>query len=291
MTVSLFSRSAMLSPLLALTLLALAACHATSPVIQPRPAALNSSPSTASEMRVADAALQSGNIPMAVSIYEREMTAHPNSLPALQGLADAMYLSGDNARAQQLYARAQQASNGARGPVIGLARVALREHRFDDAIALYKPLVAADPADTLAWEGLGTAWDMKGAHGKAQEVYRAALKANPTDMALSNNLGLSLILDGQPREGANVLLNIASSPNAPAQARQNLALAYGMLGNDEAAARILSMDLPKASVADNLRYYQQVRSTIASAAPVKGSPAAGAKVPADRAAPASSIVR
>ena len=291
MKASLFRRPALLSSLLALAMLALAGCHATNPIVQARPVALNSSPSAASELRVADAALQSGNIPMAVSIYERELTAHPNSLPALQGLADAMYMSGDNARARQLYARAQQESHDARGPGIGLARIALRERRFDDAIALYQPLVDANPNDSLAWEGLGTAYDMKGAHDKAQQIYRTALKANPTDMALASNLGLSLILAGQPREGANVLLDIASSPNAPVQARQNLALAYGMLGNEDAAARILSMDLPKASVADNLRYYQQIRSTIGSAADAKSPLTPLAKKAADRSAPAGSVVR
>jgi Flp pilus assembly protein TadD len=77
------------------------------------------------------------------------------------------------------------------------------------------------------------------------------------------NLGLSLILGGNPREGANVLLDITRFPAAPPQARQNLALAYGLLGNTEAAAEILARDLPKASVKDNLRYYEIQRARLA----------------------------
>jgi Flp pilus assembly protein TadD len=76
---------------------------------------------------------------------------------------------------------------------------------------------------------------------------------------LSVNLGLSLTLSGDPRQGANVLLDVTRFPAAPPQARQNLALAYGLLGNEDAAAAILSRDLPKASVQDNLRYYELQR--------------------------------
>jgi hypothetical protein len=73
---------------------------------------------------------------------------------------------------------------------------------------------------------------------------------------------LSLILGGNPREGANVLLDVTRYPEAPPQARQDLALAYGLLGNTEAAAEILGRDLPKASVQDNLRYYEIQRQRL-----------------------------
>lgn len=252
------------SPLIAFSVLVLCACHASQPIVQPRPSVLNNTPSTASEFRIADAALQSGNVQMASSIYERELSSHPDSVPALQGLGDTLFITGDNEHARQMYEKALQIAPGRREPAIGLARIAIRERRFDDAIALYRPLVTASPADVLAWEGLGTAYDLKGEHDAAQNIYRAGLKANPAEMALRSNLGLSLVLGGKPRDGANILLDIASSPNAPPQARQNLALAYGVLGNSDAAGRILSMDLPKASVKDNLRYYEEVRTLLAT---------------------------
>lgn len=266
----------------------LAACGSAAPRAQiptPRPTMLNTSPSTTSEMHIADTALQGGNVQMAASIYERELTVHPDSTEALQGLADAMYLSGDNARARTLYEHAGQIAKGARGPRLGLARVAVRERRFADAVALYRPLVTANPNDAVSWAGLGTAYDMSGDHRSAQDTYRAGLKASPGDLALRSNLGLSLVLDGQPREGANVLLDIAGGPSAPPQARQNLALAYGVLGNDEAASRILALDLPKASVTDDLRYYEAVRTLLASR-PASDKPVRGPAVTDTTDAPA-----
>jgi Flp pilus assembly protein TadD len=262
------------------TLAILAGCQTTqrAQMATPRPAMLNSSPSDTSEMKIADTALRGGNIQMAGSIYERELAAHPDSIEALQGLADSNYIGGDTGRARPLYERADVLSKGARGPRLGLARVALREHRFADAIAMYEPLVKANPADAVSWAGLGSAWDLSGNHRKAQEAYRTGLAASPGDMALRSNLGLSLVLDGEEREGANQLLDIAGSSSAPPQARQNLALAYGVLGNDEAASRILSMDLPKASVADNLRYYDAVRALLAVRPAFAPTPKLGAAV-------------
>ncbi|WP_345814959.1 tetratricopeptide repeat protein [Paraburkholderia sp. PREW-6R] len=264
------------SALLAATLLA--ACGSSAPRAQipmPRPTVLNTSPSTASELHIANTALQGGNVQMAASIYERELAAHPDSTEALLGLAEANYIEGDMSHARALYERAGQIAKGARGPRLGLARVAIRERRFADAILLYQPLVAANPADAVAYAGLGTAYDMSGRHSDAQSVYRKGLVATPGDVALRTNLGLSLVLDGQPREGANLLLDVANSPSAPPQARQNLALAYGVLGNDDAAGRILSVDLPKGSVNDDLRYYDAVRALLAKqpasdAPPVRG---------------------
>jgi len=112
----------------------------------------------------------------------------------------------------------------------------------------------------MASAGLGAALDLKGDHAGAQAVLRQALKANPGDPLLSVNLGLSLVLGGNPREGANVLLDVTRYPGAPPQARQDLALAYGLLGNTEAATEILGKTLPKASIQDNLHFYEIQRA-------------------------------
>ncbi len=50
-------------------------------------------------------------------------------------------------------------------------------------------------------------------------MLRDGLKRNPGDMSLSINLGLSLVMAGKPRDGANVLLDVTCFPAAPPQAR------------------------------------------------------------------------
>jgi Flp pilus assembly protein TadD len=223
-----------------------------------------SSPSDQSELRIADTALDSGNLDMATTVYERIVKSHPNSVEGLTGLGNTLYAVGDFTRAGVYYDKANAVDAKAVGALIGQGRVAIHQRRLDDAIATYHRLLVVVPNDPTAVAGLGAAIDLKGDHAAAQAVLRDGLKHNPGDPTLSVNLGLSLILGGNPREGANVLLDVTRYPAAPSQARQDLALAYGLLGNTEAAAEILSQDLPKASVQDNLRFYAIQRSRLPS---------------------------
>jgi Flp pilus assembly protein TadD len=256
-------------------LLAASACTTTTQhVTDTRPVTLNSSPNSMSELRIAQTALESGNVDMATTLYDKVVQADPKSIPGLTGLGDTLYAVGDFTRAGVYYQRASAVDADAPAPLIGIARVAIHQRRFDDAITTYRHILAKSPNDPLASAGLGAALDLKGDHAAAQAVLRQALKANPGDPMLSVNLGLSLVLGGDPREGANVLLDVTRYPEAPPQARQDLALAYGMLGNTEAAAEILGKDLPKASVQDNLRFYEIQRSRLARPA---GNPTAQTK--------------
>jgi Flp pilus assembly protein TadD len=173
---------------------------------------------------------------------------------------------GDFTRAGVYYERAVQVEPKAIQPMIGIARVAIHQRHFDAAIASYQKVLVLMPNNTLALAGLGTALDLKGEHAAAQTLLRQALQANPGDPNLSIDLGLSLVLGGDPRSGANVLLDVTRYPGAPPQARQDLALAYGLLGNTQAAAEILGGDLPKASVQDNLRFYEIQRQRLAGIA-------------------------
>lgn len=228
----------------------------------PRPIVSQRGNDPMSDMRVAESALSAGDTDLATTLFQKVLKANPQSLPATIGLGDAMYQTGDLARAGVLYAQVAATAPDDPRAQLGLARVALRERRLDDAAALYRRLVVAHPDSSVAAQGLGVVLDLQGRHTEAQAVYRAALRQHPEAQGLKTNLGLSLILAKRAREGANVLLDVAALPGAPVQARENLALAYGLLGNDDAAKRILIGDMPAASADDNLRFYQIVRARL-----------------------------
>jgi Flp pilus assembly protein TadD len=241
-------------------LLATSACTTTEHVTETHPVLRNSSPGTMGELRIAETSLNSGNIELATSLFDKIVKADPTSVPGLTGLGDTLYAVGDFTRAGVYYQKASSFDPAAVAPLIGIARVAIHQRRFDDAVSTYRVVLARAPNDPMASAGLGAALDLKGDHTGAQAVLRKALEANPGDPVLSVNLGLSLVLGGDPREGANVLLDVTRYPGAPPQARQDLALAYGLLGNSEAAAEILGKTLPKASIQDNLRFYEIQRT-------------------------------
>ncbi|KVU52326.1 tetratricopeptide repeat protein [Burkholderia cepacia] len=234
------------------------------PGIQTRPVLSHKSDDPQAELRIADSALAGGNVDLASTLYEKVLAKHPESLAARLGLGDVNYRAGDLERARILYDEAQRQAPAELGPRLGLARVALRQRRLDEAAQRYRDLLAAQPNHPLAAEGLGTVLDLQGRHADAQVVYRDALRAHPDAQGLRVDLGLSLVLSNRPREGVNVLLDVAGLPSAPWQARQNLAFAYGVLGNTDSAKKLLSADLPASAVADNLRFYQAVRARLAS---------------------------
>ncbi|MGU7771998.1 tetratricopeptide repeat protein [Burkholderia sp. MR1-5-21] len=257
------TRTAMRALALALVLPALAG-GCSSPDVRTRPVLSHKSDDPQTELRIADSALAGGNVELAGTLYEKVLAAHPDSLAARVGLGDVNYRTGDLERARMLYAEAGRQAPAELGPQVGLARVALRQRRLDEAGERYRALLAAQPNLPLAAEGLGTVLDLQGRHADAQVVYRDALRAHPDAQGLRVDLGLSLVLANRPREGVNVLLDVAGLPDAPWQARQNLAFAYGVLGNTDSAKKLLAADLPSSAVADNLRFYEAVRARLAS---------------------------
>ncbi|MFM0758159.1 tetratricopeptide repeat protein [Paraburkholderia strydomiana] len=265
------------------TAFALAGCGSAG-TINSWPVSVQQKLGPASDLHIADSALSSGNTELALTLYDKALQARPDSIEAQLGLADTVYEAGDLERARVLYARTAEPAPSNLRSKLGLARVALRQRRLDDASALYRSLAAQLPDNPVTAEGLGTVLDLQGRHDEAQAVYRAALRAHPEVQGLTTDLGLSLILANKPREAANVLLEIAGLANAPPQARQNLALAYALLGNRNAAKQILQADLPPGSVEDNLRFYETLRSRL-------GAPTGAPAATRVRALPADHIAR
>lgn len=262
------------------------------PGIQTRPALSHKPDDPQAELRIADSALAGGNVDLASTLYEKVLARHPDSLPARLGLGDVNYRAGDLERARIIYEQARQQAPAELGPQVGLARVALRQRRLDEAAQRYRDLLATQPNLPLAAEGLGTVLDLQGRHEDAQAVYREALRAHPDAQGLRVDLGLSLVLSNRPREGVNVLLDVAGLPGAPWQARQNLAFAYGVLGNTDSAKKLLSADLPASAVADNLRVYQAVRAQLASRpAPAAARPLTGAALESRTVPPAAGAAK
>lgn len=257
--------------------LIMAGC-ASNHYVVPQPMPVTHIPDANADLHIAESALGAGDTQLALSLFEKLLKADPQSRPAQLGLADTIYQTGDLARASVLYTRVAASAPDDPRTQLGLARIALRQRHLGDAEQRYRKLTSAYPDNAVAAEGLGATLDLLGRHEEAQAVYRAALERHPEVQGLKADLGLSLVLSGQARAGANVLLDIASLADAPPQARQNLALAYGLLGNGEAAKRILVSEMPTESAEDNLRFYRDLRERLTAQA---GSGAHAVRVPGD----------
>lgn len=187
------------------------------------------------------------------------------------GLADTHFLASELEAARQVYAEVVERFPGQQlNAQLGLARIALRQRNLPLAIQHYQSILQQSPDHPLALAGLGVAYDLGGDAAQAQATYRRGLSAYPDNAALRANLGLSLALSGQPREAVNVLLGTSGVSGQLPQERYNLALAYGLLGRDDAAESILMTEQARGTAQDNIEFYRYVRQRLTPGAAIAG---------------------
>jgi len=73
-------------------------------------------------------------------------------------------------------------------------------------------------------------------------------------------LGLSLALSGEHTEAIDVLQKASAAAGSGNETRSNLALVYGLMGDEENARLTASIDLKPAEVANNVSYFARLRA-------------------------------
>ncbi len=218
-----------------------------------------SSSDTPSRVRLAEAARGSGDFSAAARLYQEAVQKQPDD-PALHlALADVLLKAEDAKDAEREAATAVQLApkDAATHLLHGKALLAL--HRLDPAIAEFDLALARDRNAVPAMNAKAVALDQKGMHAQALAIYRHALEIAPNDLALLNNLGLSLALAGQYEEAIDTLSKVIEEDGATPRNRENLALALALKGRSDDAARVMRADLDEAHVQSNLQYFDAVR--------------------------------
>lgn len=130
------------------------------------------------------------------------------------------------------------------------------------AIPVLSPITASGSADWRVNSALGTAFDQAGQFDEARAQYDKALAKKPGETSVLNNMGMSYILQGDPKNAEAVLRKAQASPKAKSEPRirQNLALAVGLQGRFDEARQIASEDLPPDQVEANMEYLRKMMS-------------------------------
>ncbi len=230
-------------------------------------------------LSVARQTAASGDDAAAVSLYREAHKRNPHDPAPLVGMGGALFRLGAFEQAAAAYREAvhlkgaeAEARRGLGNALIALDRPQLAIEQLTASLALAK--------DPRTYNGLGVAYDMQSQHTHAQAMYRAGLAVRPGDLALENNLGLSLAASGDTREAIAVLSRAVGAPDAGPRERNNLALAYGLAGDMANAARIARRDMDEAAVKKNLAMYAALRARNLGPLPVSGkTPAPDATAP------------
>ncbi len=224
---------------------------------------------TASLMRVADATARSGDLASAASLYRRaHLLNEVNSAPLI-GLGNALSGLGAHEQAAEAFRKAIKAQHADPDALQNENADAL--HGLGNAlIALDQPRAAIDQFEavlkiknavqTRTYNGIGVAHDMLGDHETAQAFYRTGLKDKSDSLSLRNNLGLSLALARKFDDAIEILRRVAADTRAGSRNRLNLALVYGLSGNNTAAGEVARLDLDEPAVRRNLLYYRTLRA-------------------------------
>src|SRR5262249_22671697 len=159
------------------------------------------------------------------------------------GLADVLYRLGDFRGANDVYAQALRLDPANDEAMRNMGKTLVALDRPKEAVDQYRVAMVRQPRDPRVLNGLGVALDMTGDHRAAQQNYYAAQRAAPDDVNVQYNLGLSLALSGDFTPSLATLEPLVSSPRATPRNRQNLALVYGLMGNEERAVYYARQDL------------------------------------------------
>ena len=210
-------------------------------------------------LRLAESTKATGNAQAAIPLYRRAHKISPEDVRPLRELGVTFNELGAYGQAAETWKQALALSPSDPDLHRGYGFTLTGLHQPHLALARFRKALAHGP-DAAAYNGMGVAQDMLGEPDDAQASYEAALAMDPDSLAIANNFGLSLALSGRYERAIELLEDVVKSPDATAQHRQNLALAFGLAGRVEDAARVGRMDLNEAAVRSNLAYYATLRA-------------------------------
>lgn len=110
-----------------------------------------------------------------------------------------------------------------------------RVKKWEEARAVYEPLIAARPDRYEAYHRLAVVADRQQRYSEAEALYSQAIRLSPGNPELFNDLGYSFLLQHEFAKAEVAILKAVALSPSNARYRNNLGLAYGFQGRyDEA---------------------------------------------------------
>jgi Flp pilus assembly protein TadD len=234
-----------------------AALLAAAPVVaeEPQPKQLKQE-SLQQFVQAAQTMQAKGDLPGALSFYERVLAIEPANVEALYGAAETMLAMGMGLDSTKYYNRfAQLRPNDVRGPH-GLARAYNRANRPADALIALDAAKKIVSNSVIAAQERGIALDLLGRHKEAQTTYAEGLKIAPKNLELLRRMALSFAITEDYQTSLGLLQTVANEPGGAVTIRDALAMVYGMSGQPEVAVKIISNGDKDEAAKQRLAFFQ-----------------------------------
>lgn len=176
-----------------------------------------------------------GDLNLAAGICNRAHEIDPTNPDPLVELARVMQDMERTQSAEEAYRAALLLDPGQDDALYGLGKIYIDQQRYDLAMEPLQAAAAQGTEDPRIYNALGVIMDQQGQHADAQAYYRQGLEHSPRNVSLRNNLGLSMVLDGQPEQGLAMLRDVAAEPAAGATTGYNLEMASQIAAKSIAA--------------------------------------------------------
>ncbi len=226
--------------------LMLSACLTTEPANTSAPSADSSSngqPTADALMAAGTERAARGEFMTAAALFRSAHDISPNAIEPLIALGDALSAANAHRDAASAYEKASKVTNARAEAFRGLGNARILLGDYDAARQSFLVAVERAPNDWRNYLGLGVAYDMLGLGDSARLAYRRGLEIDPENADLRLNHGLSLALTDQFDLALRHLGVLVSMETASPQARQTLAFAYTLSGDEETARRWLAVDM------------------------------------------------
>ena len=195
------------------------------------------------------------------NFWGKEFRKDPTKLDVTVEFMQALREIGSHERAIEIGSKTLPIHPESAELHIVMARALMSENRPAEAADFYYRAAAIAPDNADAYGGLGLALDQMERHEDAQASYEQALRIQPGRVSTLTNYGLSLALTGNLHGAEAKLRAAATSPDATARVRQNLALVLGLQGKfDE--ARQVDPGAPDATVEQNMQTLKSMLSPL-----------------------------
>jgi Flp pilus assembly protein TadD len=122
------------------------------------------------------------------------------------------------------------------------------------ALDYLQPAAVIRPGSWQTQLALGVAYDQLGKPVRARAAFNRALALKPNHPGILSNLGMNYAADGDPAMAERYLRQAVSLPDAPIQARQNLALVLALQGRFAEASTLAQEDLSTELAEQNIAY-------------------------------------
>ena len=183
-------------------------------------------------MVTADGEMRDGNPDNAIHDYQSAIAQSKGHIEAHLALAKLYISQQKPGPAHDVLERAVKLQPNDPEANYLLGKILIDQNQPAEAAQRFNAGLVTGPSNPQLLNGAGIAADMLGDHKAAQAHYQDALvtAAAEDKPMLRTNLGMSYLLDNNPKKALDILKAEAHKPGASPVTRQDLALAYGLLG-------------------------------------------------------------